>query len=180
MKENISSNLRKINNIENDIRIINDIYNETFIIPNMITTWSSKLIFDKTINSKFTTNGIIKINAIYNYSYDKTYNFSHVYHFYNKHNKQFKKIVLKNNIISNVVNDKFDIQGVDSTEIKILTCIVNNSDNKSIELFDHNTIQVIYNETTLKLDINRNNISSNLSKINNNESDISSNLSKNE
>ena len=174
---NISSNLEKINDIENDMKIKNDIYNETFIIPNMSTAWSSKLIFDKTINSKFTTNGIIKINAIYNYSYDINYNFSHVYNFYN-YGKKFKRISLKNNIISNVVNDKFDIQGINSTEIKILIYIVNNGDNKSIELFDHNTIQVIYNETTLKSDTNEGNISSNSGRISTYEGDISSNLSK--
>ena len=78
---NISSNSSKLNNIENDIKIKNDIYNETFIIPNMSTSWSSERIFDKNINSKFTKNGIIKINAIYNYSYDKNYNLSHMYRF---------------------------------------------------------------------------------------------------
>ena len=72
---NISSNLSKINNIENDMKISNDIYNETFIISNISTYSRSKLIFDKTINSKFTTNGIIKINATYNYIYDIKYNF---------------------------------------------------------------------------------------------------------
>ena len=72
---NISSNSGQISSIENDIKLTEDIYNETFIIPNMST---SKIIFDKTINSKFTTNGIIKFNAIYNYSYDKNYNFRHM------------------------------------------------------------------------------------------------------
>ena len=32
------------------MKIKNDIYNETFIIPNMSTTWRSKLIFNKTSN----------------------------------------------------------------------------------------------------------------------------------
>ena len=171
---NILSNLSKINNIENDMKINNDIYNKTFIIPNMFTTWRSKLIFDITINSKFTTNGIIKINAINNYSYDKNYNFTHVYNFYND-SKNFKKVSLKHNVISNIVNDKFDIQGINSTEIKISTYLVNNGDNKKIELFDHNTIQVIYNETTLKSDINKNDISSNSGRITTNEGNISSN-----
>ena len=85
---NISSNLEKINDIENDMKTRIDIYNETFIISNISTTYSTKFIFSKTINSKFTTNGIIKINAIYNYSYDKNYNFSHVYYFHNN-GKQF-------------------------------------------------------------------------------------------
>ena len=171
---NISSNSSKLNNIENDIKLKNDIYNETFIIPNMSTTWSSERIFNKTFNSKFTKNGIIKINTIYNYSYDKNYNLSHMYRFYNN-SKQFKKIVLELDRISNVVIDKFEIQGIVSTEIKIHVYVINNSDNKKIELFDNNTIQVIYNETTLKSDINKDNISSNLSKINNNSSNISSN-----
>ena len=77
---NISSNLSKINNIENDIaiKIRKDIYNKTFVISNMSTNKNSDLLADIYINSKFTTDGIIKFNAIYNYSYDKTNNFSHV------------------------------------------------------------------------------------------------------
>ena len=173
-ENNISSNLEKINDIENDMKTRIDIYNETFIIPNISTTYSTKFIFSKIICSNFTADGIIKINAIYNYSYDKNYNFSHVYYCHNN-GKQFKKIELKHNIISNVVNDKFDIQSIDSTEIQSFIYITNNNDHKKIELFDNNTIQVIYNETALKSDTNKNNISSNLSKINNNSSDITSN-----
>ena len=118
---NISSNLSKINNIENDIaiKIRKDVYNKTFVISNMSTNKNSDLIADIYINSKFTTDGIIKFNAIFNYSYDKTNNFSHVYDFHSN-NKKFKRIVLNHNIISNVVNDKFDIQGINSTRINIL------------------------------------------------------------
>ena len=86
---------------------------------------------------------------------------------------------LNHNNISNVVNDKFDIQGVNSTKINLLIYLVNNNkDNKSIELFDYNTVQVIYNDNidTLKSDINKSNISSNLEIINTNKKDISSNL----
>ena len=171
---NISSNLEKINNIENDTKINNDIYNETFIIPNMSTNSRSKLIFDKTINSKFTTNGIIKINANYNYIYDTKYNFKHIYNFYNN-GKQFKKISLYNNRVSNLVNNKFDIQGTKFSKIRLLIYLVNNIDYKKIDLFDHNTIQIIYNKTNLKSDINKNNIASNSLKINDYSSDISSN-----
>ena len=172
-ENNISSNLGKINNIENDIAIknIKDIYKKTFIIPNMSTNYNSKNIADIYINSKFTTDGIIKINAIYNYSYDKTTNnFSHVYNFYSN-NKKFKEVRLNHNIISNVVNDKFDIQAINSTRINILIYLVNNNkNNKLIESSDNN-IQVIYNDNidVLKSDTNKNNISSNLSKINDNE-----------
>ena len=174
---NISSNLSKINNIENDMKISNDIYNETFIISNMSPYSRSKLIFDKTINSKFTTNGIIKINATYNYIYDIKYNFKHIYHFYNN-DKEFKKFSIYNNRISNVVKDEFEIQAVDSTEIKLLVYLIDNVDYKKIELFDNNTMQIIYNETNFKSDINMDNIASNLGKINDNSSDVSDNLGK--
>ena len=164
---NISSNLEKINNIENDMKISNDIYNETFVISNRSTYARSKLIFEKIINSNSTTNGVIKIKANYNYIYDVKYNFKHIYSF-NNNNKEFKKFSIYNNRISNVVKDKFEIQAVDSTEIKLLVYQINNVDYKKIELFDNNTIQIIYNETDLKLDVNKDNISSNLEKINDN------------
>ena len=50
--------------------------------------------------------------------------------------------------------------------------------NKSIELFDYNTVQIIYNDNidTLKSDTNKSNISSNLEITNTNKNDISSNL----
>ena len=122
----------------------------------------------------FSTDGIIKIDANYNYSYDKTSNFSHVYKFYNN-GKKFREVRLKHYIISNVVNDKFDIQGINSAKINILIYLVNNNkDNKSIDLFDYNTVQVIYNDNidVLKSDTNKNNISSNLGKITTNEGDL--------
>ena len=129
IKNSISNNLEKINNIEDNIKIGNDIYNETFVIPNTYTSLKNKVIFSKIINSKFTTNGIIKINAIYNYKYDTKYNFKHLYRFYNNR-KEFKVFSLYNNRIGNLVNDKFDIPAVNSSEIKILIYLINNVDYK--------------------------------------------------
>ena len=149
-----------------------------FIFPNMTTNYNSKKIGDIYIDSNFTSDGLIKIDTNYNYSYDETDNFSHIYKFYNNYQK-FKEIKLSHNIISNVVNDKFDIRGVNSTKINLLIYLVNNNrNNKSIDLFDYNTVQVIYNDNidTLKSDINKSDISSNLGKIDTNKSDISSNL----
>ena len=92
-KNNISSNLTKINNIKNDmnIRIRKNIYKKTFIIPNMSTNYNSKNIGDIYSISNLTADGIIKINANCNYSYGKTNNFSHVYKFYNN-GKNLKKL----------------------------------------------------------------------------------------
>ena len=179
-ESNISNNFKKINNIGNDItvKIKKDINKKTFIIPNMPTNYNSKNIADIYLISNFTTDRIIKIDANYNYCYDKTNDFSHVYKFYNS-NKKFKEVRLNHNKVLNVVNDKFDIQGINSTKINLLIYLVNNNkDNKSIELFDYNTVQVIYNDNIdiLKSDTNESNIASNLEIINTNKTDISSNL----
>ena len=181
---NISSNLSKITNIENNLIIVNDIYNETFVISRFSSTWSNNRIFYRIINSKFTTNGIIKIDAKYNYVYDENYTLSHVYRFFNN-KRQFRKIILDHDRSSNVINDKFEIQGIDSTEIEIAIYFENNTDNKKITLVGNNTIQINYIETNSKLDMNKNNISANLKKINDNSdnldtntNNISSNLEK--
>ena len=146
----------------------------------MSTSYNSKKIGNIYINSNLTTDGIIKIDANYNYSYDEINNFSHIYKFYNYYQK-FKEVKINHNIISNIVNDKFNIRGVNSTKINLLIYLVNNNkDNNSIELFDYNTVQVIYNDNidTLKPDTNKENISDNLEKIDENKNNISSNLGK--
>ena len=74
----ISSNKTKIETIKNNMsmKIRKDIYEKMFIISNMTTKYTNKklLIY---INSNFTTHGIIKINANYNYFYYGN-NFSHI------------------------------------------------------------------------------------------------------
>ena len=74
----------------------------------MSTNSNSKKIGNIYINSNFTTDGIIKIDANYNYYPIDNNNFSHTYKFYNNYQK-FKDVKLNHNKISNVVNDKFDI-----------------------------------------------------------------------
>ena len=71
---------------------------------------------------------LLKSNAKYNYVYDENYTLSHVYRFFN--NKiQFKKIILNHDRSSNVINDKFEILGIDSNEIEISVYVVNNTEN---------------------------------------------------
>ena len=171
---NISDNLSKITNIENNLIIVDDIYNETFDISRFSVTYKDNRIFYRPIYSNFTKNGIIKINAKYNYVYDENYTLRHVYRFYNNR-RQFKRIILDHDRSSNIINDKFEIQGIDSTKIDIAIYYENNTDSKKIELIGHNTIQINYIENNSKLDINKNNISSNLGLISTNTSDISDN-----
>ena len=123
----ISSNLTKMNNIENNLIEVDDIYNETFTIQNFTLSDSNALFFYKTINLNFTTNGVIKINAKYNYL--KNYNLTHIYRFYSNR-KLFKEIKLKNT--SNVINDKFEIHSIDTNAIDIGIYYENNTDNKKL------------------------------------------------
>ena len=173
-EENISSNLSKLNNIENNLILVDDIYNETFPISRFSLTWKNYRIFYRQIYSNFTTNGIIKIDAKFNYVYDENYTLKHVYRFYNNR-IQFKKIELDHDRSSNVINDKFEIQGIDSNRIDIELYYENNTDRKKIELVGINTIQINYIENNSKLDINKNNISSNTSSISDNKDLIESN-----
>ena len=127
----ISSNLGKINDIKNNLIIVDDIYNQAFDIPRFSVTYKDDRIFYRTIYSNFTKNGIIKINAKYNYVYDENYTLRHVYRFYNKR-RQFKKIILDHDRSSNVINDKFEIEGIDSTKIDIAIYYENNTDSKKL------------------------------------------------
>ena len=142
---NISSNLSKLNNIENNLILVDDIYNETFPISRFSVTFKDKRIFYSQLYSNFTTNGIIKINAKYNYVYDENYTLKHVYRFYNN-KRQFKKIELQHDRSSKVINDKFEIQGIDSNRIDIAIYYENNTDSKKIELVGYNAIQINYIE----------------------------------
>ena len=173
---NISSNLSKLNNIENNLILVDDIHNETFPISRFSVTSKDNRIFYRQLYSNFTTNGIIKINAKYNYVYDENYTLKHVYRFFNNR-IQFKKIELQHDRSSNVINDKFEIQGIDSNRIDIAVYYENNIGSEKIELVGINTIQINYIENNSKLDINKNNISSNLEKINDNSGLISTNTS---
>ena len=170
----ISSNSSKLNNIENNLILVDDIYNETFPISRFSVTYKDNRIFYTQFYSNFTTNGIIKINAKYNYVYDENYTLKHVYRFFNNR-IQFKKIELDHDRSSNVINDKFEIQGIDSNRIDIAVYYENNTDSKKIELVGNNTIQINYIENNSKLDMNKNNISSNKGLIETNASDISDN-----
>ena len=174
---NISSNLSKLNNIENNLILVDDIYNETFPISRFSVTTKDNRIFYRQLYSNFTTNGIIKINAKYNYVYVENYTLKHVYRFFNNR-IQFKKIELQHDRSSKIINDKFEIQGIDSNQIDIAIYYENNTDSKKIELVGINTIQINYIENNSKLDMNKNNISSNKGLIETNTSNISDNLGK--
>ena len=160
----ISTNLEKINDIENNLIVFDNIYNKTFTIGNFTSISNTIIFFYETINFNFTTNGIIKIDA--KYSYFENYNLTHIYKFY-KNKKIFKEIKLDN--ISDIVNDKFEIQAIDSTAIDIgIFYETNTGGNKEIKLVGDNTCQVSYFDNISKTNKNKLDISSNLEKIDGN------------
>ena len=175
---NISSNLEKINTIENDMSSLikrNIILDKKYTISNFSKSRNNYEIFKINLNSQFSNEGILKINAKYHYI-NNVNKFSHIYKFYANNNK-FKEIILNHK--DNIINDEFEIKTIESLQIRISIFLVNNDgDNSLIELYDHNTIQIKYedNINTSKINMNINDISFNLGKIEENEKNIASNL----
>ena len=145
--------------------------NEVFPNSRFTATSKDKRIFYTQLYANFTTNGIIKIDAKYNYVYDESYTLKHVYRFFNNR-IQFKKIELDHDRSLSIINDEFEIQGIDSNQIDIAIYYENNADNKKIELVGDNTIQINYIENNYKLDMNKDNISSNKDLIETNKNNI--------
>ena len=172
----INTNLEKINDIENDIKIFIDPYNETFIFSNRTTSSESQIIFEKIINFDFSKDGVFNILANFNYEYDTKYNFNHTYHFFNNDNDELLK---KEIITNNVVKNEFKFENtIDISSLKILIYISDNVNNKTIKLLSNSSLQFKYSKIEFKTDINKNNVKSNLDKIDKNTSDIANNLSK--
>ena len=172
-KDNITSNLSEIKNIKNDMTttIRKNNFDKTYTISNFSKNYNKYKIFELSLDKQFTNDGILKING--KYDYNNNDKFSHTYNFYNNNNYRLKEII--SNHKDNIINDVFEIKTIESSQIRVLIYLVNNnSDNSTIELYDNNTIQFIYedNVNTSKIDININDIYTN-------ENNIASNLKKN-
>ena len=114
---------------------------------------SGNKIFEIDLNNKFTNKGIFKIKA----NYDN--NFSRIYTFRN--NDDVLKVITQ--IDANF--DEFEIDAVDSSNIKISITLVD----KTFELYQ-GTIQIKYYDSNYKIDMIQKiekNITSNLKEINN-------------
>ena len=148
------------------------VFKETYIISNFSKSYNNNKIFELSFDNQFTNNSLFRINAKYNYNYYNINNFSHVYKFYNN-NQKFNEITLyhKDSLNNDIINDQFNMQTINSSKIKLLVYIVNSKkDNSLVELYDYNSIEIIYEDyiDTFKFDLNRDNIVSNLEKINSN------------
>ena len=148
----------------NEHKIKNIILDKKYPIENVFKNRSNNVkIFETNLNKQFSNDGILKINAKYNYT-DNT-NFSHVYKFYSN-NKRFKDIIL--NHTNTTIEDVFEIKTIESSQIQIKIYLVNNNgDNRLIKLYGDNIIQIKYidNINNLKIIENKNNIESLKNKL---------------
>ena len=175
--EKIDTNTNKINTIENNMTSLikrNIILDKKYTIENFSENRGNNVeIFKINLDSQFSDDGILKINAKYNYT-DNT-NFSHVYKFYSN-NTRFKEVIL--NHTNTTIEDEFEIKTIESSQIQIKIYLVNNDgDNRLIELYGNNIIKIEYvdNINTLKIIANKKNIASNLINANINEDNIAIN-----
>ena len=143
----------------NEHKIENIILDKKYPIENFFKNRSNNVkIFETNLNNQFSNDGILKINAKYNYT-DNT-NFSHVYKFYSN-NTRFKDVKL--NHTNSTIEDVLEIKTIESSQIQIKIYLVNNDgDNRLIKLYGDNTIQIKYidNINNLKIIENKNNIES--------------------
>ena len=164
---NIKSLDNKINTIEKDMSTLirrNIILDKTYTIQNFSDNRGNNTeIFKINLNSQFSNDGILKINA--NYKYIGNNNFSHVYKFYANNNK-FKEIILDHK--DTIISDEFEIKTIESSQIQIKIYLVNNDgDNRLIKLYGNNNIQIKYLDN-----INNSKINMNINKIDKNEKKI--------
>ena len=214
-KNNIASNLEQITNIKS-ILPKSEIFKKTYSIKNQSFRFTRNIIYFKLleieIENNFNKDGKLEIDSDIYYRYNNLQNDHHrLQHEYrildDKNNLLYKKILNKtntsdlnfdNNIM--LVKDNFYVTFNNNyNKIKIILDLYrvyrHGTGNFNLELINENFVKVSYldkNDISLKIDTNKNDITSNLGKIDtnisaiklinknsqDNSADISSNLGK--
>ena len=203
--DEIRSNLNNIKNDLSDFKINYSIQNLFLFDINVESTYTLNRenyefnIFSYNLEDDFKSNVILEFNCkiLYNYnSYNSIGHLTHIYKLYDENNKLiYEYKFLKANAGDNLSaylnqNDLFYVKlNINYTIIKIKLFLSIIDKNKTVtckllNTFKSNFLVVKLYKKINTLSVNNNltdienDISSNLSKINNNSSDISSNLSK--
>ena len=199
---NISTNLSKIDdNLEkiNDIKSIlptSEIFKKTYIIKNQSFRFTRNIVYFKLleieIENNFNKGGRLEFDNYIYYKYDNLqrdhHRLQHEYRIFDdKNNLLHKKILNKTNTSDLVfdknimlVKDKFYVTlNNNYNKIKIILDLFrvyrHGTGNFNLELINENFVSVSYldkNDISLKIEDNKNSISTNLIKINSNEDDI--------
>ena len=180
-KNEISPNLKKINNIKNDMR--NKIYDETFNLENQkfsISSGQNIKLFSIDIDHSFLNkNYTIEINTSFHYLKTNNVNgINHKYVIFDKktHAVYGKKTFYKNNYHNGkIIIDHFETTPINNINEKKLQvdCYVTNLSGKDKYLeLNNNSMAINCFENYDFLDIykNKEDIASNLSEINNSKS----------
>ena len=198
---NISDNLEQINDIKS-LLPTSEIFKKTYGITNQSFKFTKNIIYFKLleteIENSFNKDGKLEFDSDIYYKYDNLqrdhHRLQHEYRILDDNNNLlFKKILNKtntsdlnfdNNIM--LVKDNFYVTFKNNyNKIKIILDLYrvyrHGTGNFNLELINESFTNVTYldkNYISLKIDTNKNDILTNLSKINTNVADISSNLSQ--
>ena len=198
---NISTNLEKINDIKS-LLPKSEIFKKTYSVKNQSFRFTRNIVYFKLleieIENNFNKDGKLEFDNYIYYRYDNLQGDHHrLQHEYrildDKNNLLYKKILNKtntsdldfdNNIM--LVKDNFYFTFKNNyNKIKIILDLYrvyrHGTGQFNLKLVNESFVNITYldkNNTSLKINNNENNISSNLSKINNNENNISTNLGK--
>ena len=197
----ISTNLEKINDIKSSLPT-SEIFKKTYSIKNQSFRFTRNIVYFKLleieIENNFKIDGILEFDNYIYYKYDNLQRDHHrLQHEYrildDKNNLLYKKILNKTNTSDldfdkniMLVKDNFYVTFKNNyNKIKIILDLFrvyrHGTGNFNLELINDSFVNITYldkNDISLKIDSNKDDIASNLSKINTNEGNISTNLGK--
>ena len=200
-KNNISFNLEQITDIKS-LLPKSEFFKKTYGITNQSFRFTRNIIYFKLleieIENNFNKDGRLEIDSDIYYKYNNLqkdhHRLQHEYQIYDdKNNLLHKKILNKTNASDldfdkNVMLVKDNFYVIFNNNYNKITILLylfrvyrHGAGNFNLELINENFVNITYldkNDISLKIDTNKNNISSNLLEISNNKNDIASNLSK--
>ena len=197
----ISINLEQINDIKS-LLPKSEIFKKTYGITNQSFIFTRIIIYfkllEKEIENNFKVDGKLEIDSDIYYRYDNLerdhHRLQHEYRILDDKNNLLHKIILSKTNTSDLdfdknimlVKDNFYVTFNNNyNKIKIVLDLYHvyrhGSGNFNLELINENFVKGSYldkNDISLRIEKNKSDISSNLSKINTNEGNISTNLGK--
>ena len=200
-ENNISSNLEKINDIKFSLPT-SEIFKKTYGITNQSFIFTRNIVYFKLleieIENNFNKDGRLEFDNHIYYKYNNLqrdhHRLQHEYRIFDdQNNLLYKKILNKTNTsdldfdknIMLVKDNFYAIFNSNYNKIKIILDLFrvyrHGSGNFNLELINKSFVNVSYldkNDISLKIENNKNNISSNLIKITSNEDDILYNLNE--
>ena len=197
----ISTNSEQINDIKSSLPT-SEIFKKTYSITNQSFRFTRNIVYFKLleieIENNFNKDGKLEIDSDIYYKYDNLqrdhHRLQHEYRIFDDQNNLLHKKILNKTNTSDLdfdknimlIKDNFYVTFKNNyNKIKIILDLFrvyrHGTGNFNLELINENFVNITYldkNDISLKIDSNKDDIVSNLSKINTNTGNISTNLSK--